>query len=31
MVKGIEETAKYILEKINTINTLMDETISLAK
>lgn len=31
MLKGIEETAKYTLEKINTINTLMDETIAIAK
>lgn len=31
MLKGIEETAKYTLEKINAINTLMDETIALAK
>ncbi|WP_297691174.1 Fic family protein [uncultured Eudoraea sp.] len=31
MLKGIEETAKYTLEKINTINTLMDKTITLAK
>lgn len=31
MLKGIEETAKYTLEKINTINTLMDETIAFAK
>lgn len=31
MLKGIEETAKYTLEKINTINTLMNDTISLAK
>ncbi len=31
MLKGIEETAKYTLEKINTINTLMNDTISFAK
>ncbi len=31
MLKGIEETAKYTLEKINTINTLMDNTIAFAK
>jgi Fic family protein len=31
MLKGIEETAKYTLEKINTINSLMDETIAFAK
>lgn len=31
MLKGIEETAKYTLEKINAINTLMDETIAIAK
>ncbi len=31
ILKGVEETAKYTLEKINTINTLMDETIAIAK
>lgn len=31
MLKSIEETAKYTLQKINTINELMDETILYAK
>ena len=31
MLKGIEETAKYTLEKINAINNLMDKTIAFAK
>jgi len=31
MLKGIEETAKYTLDKINSINQLMQETIQLAK
>ncbi|SDM71880.1 Fic family protein [Kriegella aquimaris] len=31
MLKGVEETAIYTLQKINAINSLMQETISLAK
>ena len=31
MLKGIEETAVYTLDKINTINVLMQETITFAK
>ncbi len=31
MLKGVEETAMFTLNKINTINALMDETIALAK
>ena len=31
MLKGLEETSIYTLAKINTINTLMDQTIALAK
>lgn len=31
MLKGVEETARYTLQKINTINKLMDDTIAFAK
>ncbi|SNY99564.1 Fic family protein [Flagellimonas pacifica] len=31
MLKGVEDTAKYTLQKINTINELMDETVRYAK
>ncbi|MFT5669114.1 MAG: Fic family protein, partial [Vicingaceae bacterium] len=31
MLKGVEETAIYTLQKINAINSLMQETIALAK
>ncbi len=31
MLKGVEETAKYTLEKINAINSLMHDTIAFAK